>query len=106
MAGRLKRKAGRRSRVMAIMSYLGILCLVPLVFNRDDEYVDFHARQGVALWIWGVLAILGLYIPGVGKIFFDFSILVITFLSLVGMVAVIFDRAWRLPFVFDLSTKL
>ncbi len=106
MTDRLKRKAGRRSRVMAIMSYLGILCLIPLVFSRDDEYVDFHARQGVALWIWGVVAILALYLPGVGKIFFNFSILIITFLSLVGMVAVVFDRAWRLPFVHHLAMKL
>ncbi|MBF0423328.1 MAG: hypothetical protein HQL73_10085 [Magnetococcales bacterium] len=106
MNDRLRRKAGRRSRVMALMSYLGILCLVPLVFNRDDEYVSFHARQGVALWIWGVLAILGLYVPGIGHMFFNFSILAITFLSLMGMVAVIFDRAWRLPFVYNLAMKL
>lgn len=106
MTGRLKRQAGRKSRVMAIMSYLGILCLVPLVFSRNDEYVDFHARQGVALWIWGVLAILALYVPGIGRVFFNFSILVISVLSLVGMIAVVFDRAWRLPFVHNLAMKL
>ncbi|CAK0765428.1 putative Magnetosome protein MamF [Gammaproteobacteria bacterium] len=50
-------KSGLTSKMLACMSYLGILALVPLVLNRDDDYISFHARQGVVIWMWEVLAI-------------------------------------------------
>ena len=46
-----------RSRFMAMLSYLGVLCLVPLIRNREDQFVDFHARQGLVIWIIGIFAI-------------------------------------------------
>jgi fumarate reductase subunit D len=96
----LKRKNDPRIRIMAFCSYMTILCLVPLMFNRDhDEYVNFHARQGLVLWIWGVIAIFSLYIPVVGSFFFSFSVLVISGFALAGAVSVILGRAWKLPVV-------
>ncbi|WP_085440052.1 hypothetical protein [Magnetofaba australis] len=90
-------KRGMRSRTMALFSYLGILCLVPMLFNRDDAYVQFHARQGVVLWTWGVLSILALHVPIAGPFFFSFSAMVIALLSLVGICSVLLARAWRIP---------
>nr|CRH04711.1 Magnetosome protein MmsF. MamF-like protein [Candidatus Magnetococcus massalia] len=95
-----------RSRIMAMLSYLGILCLVPLIFNQSDEYVDFHARQGIVLWTWGVLSILALHVPVVGPFFFSFSAMVIGLLSLVGLVSVLLSRAWRIPGIGVIATKL
>lgn len=102
----LKRGRTPRSRVMALFSYLGVLCLVPLIFNRDDEYVHFHARQGLVLWIWGVLAIFSLHIPVIGAFFFSFSVLVIALLALAGIASVLLTRAWRLPVVGMVASKL
>ncbi len=42
--------------MMAALSYMGILCFVPLLTNREDEYVHFHAKQGLVLWMWAVIA--------------------------------------------------
>ena len=91
---------------MAALSYLGVLCLVPLIFSRNDEYVTFHARQGLVLWIWGVLAIFSLHIPVLGAFFFSSSVFFITMLALAGIVSVFFSQTWRLPGVDILARKL
>ncbi|MBF0588385.1 MAG: hypothetical protein HQL53_04590 [Magnetococcales bacterium] len=100
------RRVGTSSQIMSGMSYLGILSLIPLILSRDDAFVQFHARQGVLLWIWEVLAIYSLVLPGVGKIFFQTSSFLCFFLSVVGLASVMLGRAWRLPFVGNLAQRL
>lgn len=95
-----------RSRLMALMSYLGVLVFVPLAMNRDDEYVYFHARQGLIIWIAGILAIFMLYLPGMGKLIFSFLAMMVVIFSLLGLVSVLLHKAWKLPVVYGLSTKL
>ncbi|MEO5332455.1 MAG: hypothetical protein H7839_10560 [Magnetococcus sp. YQC-5] len=95
----LQRDASVSSRIMALLSYLGVLSLVPLIVNRNDPYVRFHARQGVILWMWEVIAIYTLLMPGLGKLFFRFSSITCLALSLVGVLSVILGRAWKMPVI-------
>ncbi|MBF0178265.1 MAG: hypothetical protein HQL63_15675 [Magnetococcales bacterium] len=100
------RQRSAKSRIVAMFSYLGVLCLVPLILNRDDEYVHFHARQGTVLWTWATLSVLALHIPIIGPLFFSFSFALIALLSLVGIVSVFFSRAWKIPFISYLASKI
>ncbi len=94
-----------RNKLMAGLSYLGVLCFVPLMFGRGDPFTHFHSRQGLVLWIWGVIALFIFPLP-FGRFFFSFSSTVILVFSLVGLVSVALDRTWRLPVVGDLAEKL
>ncbi|MBF0626528.1 MAG: hypothetical protein HQL82_17210 [Magnetococcales bacterium] len=102
----LKKKRTNRSLFMALISYLGILCLVPLFVNDGDEFVNFHARQGMVLWIWSVLAILSLHLPVIGAFFFSSSVIFILMFSTLGMLSVVLTRAWKLPFVGQMAARL
>ncbi|MBF0460332.1 MAG: hypothetical protein HQL87_02955 [Magnetococcales bacterium] len=95
-----------RARLMATLSYLGVLCLIPLIFSHDDEYVHFHARQGLVLWIWEVLAIFSLHIPLVGPFFFSSSVFFIAVLTLVGLLSVALSCRWRLPVIGGFARQL
>ncbi len=92
--------------MMAVLSYLGVLCLVPLLFNEGDGYVDFHARQGLVLWIWGVLSIFALYLPGIGPYIFSGSTFMILAGSGYGILAVLLNKCWKLPGIYTLTAKL
>ncbi len=102
----VRTRGGARSRLMAVLSYLGILCIVPLLRNHDDEFVYFHARQGLIIWMWGVFAILALHIPGIGKLLFNVSVLAVVVYSVTGIVSASLNRAWKLPFVYSLSNRI
>ena len=102
----LRTTGGLGSRVKAALSYLGVLCFVPLILNGDDEFVYFHAKQGLVIWIWGILAIFALHLPGVGKWLFSFSGMAVLAFSLLGLTAVLLNRAWKLPFIHAVANRI
>ena len=102
----VRRESGIHSYAMGILSYMGVLCLVPLITNRDDEFIHFHAKQGLVIWMWSVLAIMALYVPGLGNFFFSSSAMLIVLASVIGIVSVLFSRAWKLPVIHNISTKI
>jgi uncharacterized membrane protein len=97
-------ETGIRACMLAAMSYMGILCFVPLMMNRDDEFIYFHAKQGLVIWIWGVLALFALHLPGFGKWFFSISAVAVIILSVIGVVAVLLRKAWKLPLVHTIAS--
>lgn len=99
-------ETGVRSRIMGAMSYLGILCFVPLMMNDGDEFVYFHAKQGLVLWIWSVVALFALYVPGIGKAFFNTSATVVLVLSVIGLISVLLKKAWKLPLIHGIADKI
>lgn len=94
-----------RSQLMAALSYLGVLCFVPLLYGRKDPFIQFHARQGLVIWMWGVVALFLFPLP-LGRVLFNFSSSAIMMLSVVGLISVALGRSWRLPLVHELSEKL
>jgi len=58
--------------IMIVLSYLGLLALIPLLVEKDDKEVQWHAKHGLTLFVsWLILfvvvSILG-FIPMVGCI--------------------------------------
>jgi len=52
-----------KTNAMAILSYIGPLCLIPLLTKEKDEFVKFHAKQGLVLFAgevitWIIVAIV------------------------------------------------
>lgn len=103
---KLQSSGSVKSRIMAMLSYMGILCFVPLIMNREDEFVYFHSKQGLIIWMWGVLALFALQVPGIGKWIFSASAMIVLILSILGLVSVLLHRAWKLPLVYPLAAKL
>lgn len=42
---------GEVNVLMVILAYFGILCLIPFFAEKEDEFVQFHARQGLTLFL-------------------------------------------------------
>jgi fumarate reductase subunit D len=97
---------GSRTVILGVLSYLGVLCFISLVNTDRDEFIYFHARQGLVLWGLSVVAGSSLLIPGVGFSIFSFLMSVVIALSLAGIIAVILRKAWKLPLVYRLSQAI
>jgi len=58
--------------IMIVLAYLGPLALIPLLVEKDDKQVQWHAKHGLVLFVaWIALSILLAIvsmIPGVGCI--------------------------------------
>lgn len=76
------------TNVMAALSYLGILIIVPILTAKDDPFVKFHIKQGIALIIlWAVIWILSF---GWGML------MVIIKFPLFGLISILFPFLWLL----------
>jgi uncharacterized membrane protein len=66
----------QENKVIAALSYLGLLVLVPLLAKKDSPFCQFHAKQGLVLLVaWviigavSIIPILGWIIGILGSIF-------------------------------------
>jgi len=88
--------AADNKKLMAALSYLGILFLVPLLTDaKKDEYVKFHIRQGIALFIVDVIASFIAWMPYVGSLI-GLALLVV---SVFGFVKAYQGVRWEMPVV-------
>jgi len=90
---------------MLVLSYLGLLALVPLMTVSDSEYVRWHAKNGLVLTVGGWIA---LYI--VGKLPFIWWVeypggLVLIILTVVSIFRALQGVRMRIPVVSDIAGK-
>ncbi|MBF0154035.1 MAG: hypothetical protein HQL64_09880 [Magnetococcales bacterium] len=93
-------------RVLALLSYVNVLCLIPLYFARDSEYVQFHARQGFVVFFIYIIGSFATILPGIGHLVWFVAVWLAILFSILGVLSVLFARAWRLPVVHGLASKL
>ena len=48
--------AGQGNKALACLSYLGALCALPYLFTPQDRFARYHAKQGLKLFLFGVVA--------------------------------------------------
>jgi uncharacterized membrane protein len=102
-----------QDKLMLVLSYLGLLALVPLLTIKDSEYVHWHARQGVALFLCWVgysiaLSILGM-IPFIGWLLATigmFGHLGLMALTVIAIVKAFEPTRWRIPIAADVADKI
>lgn len=89
-------------KIMAALSYVGFLVLVPLFVSRDDKYVYWHVKQGLVLLIGLILAVVAAqWIAMVGNILF----LVLLLVDVAALVQALLGRWWKIPVIGDIADK-
>lgn len=53
---------GEINVLMVILAYFGILCLIPFFAEKEDEFVQYHAKQGLTLMIAEIVGFVLLWI--------------------------------------------
>ena len=94
------------NRILAAVSYLGILCLVPLLLKKNDKFVEFHAKQGLVLFIAEVIVWFINIIPFLGQMIWLMASLVFFAVSIIGLVKAWQGEKWEIPFLADYARKI
>ena len=91
-------------KVLAILSYLSILCIIPLVIQKNNPFVLHHGKQGLVLFV-GQVAIFVLHI-----IFGQWLVKIATFIfgaiSLVGIISVLKGNYFKIPVVNSIAEQI
>jgi uncharacterized membrane protein len=49
-------------KIMIVLAYFGLLALIPLLVEKDDREVQWHAKHGLVLTVFEVVVFIGLQV--------------------------------------------
>ncbi|MGC9073097.1 MAG: DUF4870 domain-containing protein [Caldisericum sp.] len=91
------------NKVIASLSYISILFLIPLLVKRDSKFCIEHAKQGLVLFIFGIALSIIVYIPILGWIIGFLGGIVLFVVSLISFIYALQGKFWKIPIVYDLA---
>jgi uncharacterized membrane protein len=98
-----------------VLSYIGILALVPFFAKKDDPEVQWHAKNGMALFgaeiAWIVIEIMLMFVRvplfGCGMSMIGCVVWVgFIILSVMGIMKALKGERFRMPVITDIAEKL
>jgi len=116
-----EKKDIENNKIMAILAYFGPLCFIPYLVSKESKFAQYHAKQGLNLFILefaislisyflmsvfefskmcnagGVEYVCGVYTPIWISIPIDFASLIIGIVSLIGLIYACQGKAKEIP---------
>lgn len=86
------------NKLVAALSYIWILFLIPLLVKKDSPFAQFHAKQGLVLVIASFLFSLIPFLGWLGNL----TLFFVCFLAIIRTVS---GQAWEIPYVKDVVKK-
>ncbi len=93
------------NKAIAAIGYLGILCFVPLLAKKESKFAQFHAKQGLVLFIVEVIGVFLHIIPILGWIVAWMLFIACAVASIMGIVNAINGEEKDIPGVAELAKK-
>ncbi|NIA18335.1 MAG: hypothetical protein GWO79_00430 [Actinobacteria bacterium] len=90
------------NKTIAALSYVWILCLVPLLGKRNSKFAQFHAKQGLILFIIEIIGSLIFWFPFFGQLL----MLAIAVAAVMGIVKALNGEWWKIPYIYEWSKKI
>lgn len=87
---------------VAALSYLGVLCLIPLFLKRDSAFTQSHAKQGLVLFIVEIGGMFFYWFP----IFGQLLLLALILASAYGIKQTLEGKEWEIPYIGKFAEKL
>jgi fumarate reductase subunit D len=100
--------AGQKSQVdiIALISYIGVLCVVSFFVKSQDEFVKFHAKQGLVLFLGEVATfILSSMTPFLFPLWALINLGWLV-LSIIGIINVVHNEKKQIPFIGQFADRI
>ncbi len=97
-----KSSSGDKNTI-AILSYLGILFLIPMLAAKKSDFAQYHAKQGLILFIAEIATMLIAWIPFIGWLIGFIAWIIWFILSITGIINVVNGKKKPLPVIGGLA---
>ena len=97
-----KDKDIEENKVIAALSYAWILFLVPLLGKRKSKFAQFHAKQGLVVFILELIGSLLIWFPVFGQLL----MLAFVVISVIGIIKALNGEWWKIPYIYTWSKKI
>jgi len=87
------------NKVIAAIGYIGILFLIPLLAKKDSAFAQYHAKQGLVLFIFEIICSVLAAIPVLGWILSPIGYVIGVILFIMGLVNALGGKSVPLPII-------
>jgi fumarate reductase subunit D len=91
-------------KIFAVLAYLSILCIIPLLFKKENAFVLAHSKQGLVIFL-GEVGIFILHIA-LGPWILRLGMFVLLGLSFVGIIAVLRGDYLKFPLITTIAEQI
>ncbi len=85
------------AKVFAAIGYIWVLCLVPLLLKRKSSFAQFHAKQGLILFIFEILLSVLWIIPILGWLAAFLGWIFVIIMIGLGILKSLQGEYWEMP---------
>ncbi len=96
---------GGDNNMIAVLSYIGILFLIPMLTAKGNDFAQYHAKQGLVLFIAEIATMIIAWIPIIGWLIGFVAWIIWFILSIMGIVNVVGGKKKPLPVIGSFASK-
>ncbi len=89
----------------AVLSYVLFLWILTFIFQKDNKFARFHAKQGIVIFMGNIIGLLFAFIPLINALF-GFLELILLVASIYGMYLSLTGQCERIYLVSDIADRL
>ena len=93
------------NKLFGVLGYLGILFLIPLLAKKESPFAQFHAKQGMVLFIVGFVGFVGSFIIWIPLVGWAVAIFLLV-LMIMGIVNALGGKTKELPLIGGFAKKI
>ncbi|HOZ36865.1 MAG TPA: hypothetical protein PLR18_03495 [bacterium] len=102
-----KNQVSQDEKIMGVLAYIWALCLLPLLGKKDSEFCQFHAKQGLVLFVASFAVMFLGMIPVIGWfVILPVGWFLIAAASLLGLLNAWQGKKWEIPFLGVYAKKI
>jgi uncharacterized membrane protein len=90
------------NKVLAALSYIGVLCLIPLLGMKGSRFAQEHAKQGFLLFIVWIAGGLVFWFPLFGWL----AALVVAVVNVIAITKCLNGEFWEIPIIGSYRSKI
>ena len=96
----------KEGKFFAIISYISFLCIVALLLKKHNKFALYHAKHGLVLFVFEVAGFIISIIPILGWLIGTLGIVLISLVSIWGILQALMGNYSRIPLVSDIADKI
>ena len=95
-----------KNKAIAAIGYIGILFLIPLLAAKDSPFAQYHAKQGLVLFIFEVIIGVVMVIPFIGWVVGIVGWILGLILFIMGLINALNGEKKPLPVIGQYAEKI
>lgn len=95
-----------QNKGIAAIGYIGILFLIPLLTKKDSEFAQYHAKQGMVLFIFEIVLWVVAMIPVIGWLVSMIGWILGLILFIMGLMNALGGKKVSLPVIGQYAEKI